>query len=300
MALAVLLALAPSAGCRAPEVSPGEGARVSDDAGREVPLAPAPRRIVSLLPSATELLLALGAADRLVARTGYDTQTALAHLPSLGRTLAPELESVQALRPDLVLAPSETLAPGVASRLRALGTRVFEVDAQRLDEVLSTTRRVATLVGEPRRGDSLSHALERELDALAGALAGAEPVDALYLVWHSPPLVAGRGTYVDDLLAAAGGRNVFSDVLGWAEVSLEEVVERDPRYLVVPRGEGHSLQPGWLVEEAGWRSLRAVREGRMLVVDSDLFNRPGPAVAEAAWTLARGLHGQLERKEAPR
>ena len=288
--VALLAALgAPGAGCQGDPSPPQRAPSVTDDAGRAVRLEPVPRRVVSLVPSATELLLALGEADRLVARTGFDEQPALAHLPSLGRTLWPALETIEALGPDLVLAPPDGLSGGLAARLEALGVRVYEVDAQRMDEVLSTLARIATLLGRPARGDSLVRRLADEIDAL-GRPADRPPVSALYLVWHTPPRVAGAGTYVDDLLSAAGGRNVFADVPGWPEVSLEEVIERDPRFLIVPRGEGHSLQPEWLAGAPGWRGLAAVREGRLVVVDSDLFNRPGPRVAEAARTLARALH----------
>ncbi len=112
----------------------------------------------------------------------------------------------------------------------------------------------------------------------------------LYVVWHDPPRTTGPGTFIDELITIAGGANVFADVgAPWPAVSLEEVVRRDPDYIVIPRGTGHSVQPEWLDDLPGWRDLTAVREQRVVTVDSDLFNRPGPRVVEAARTLGQAL-----------
>jgi iron complex transport system substrate-binding protein len=262
---------------------------VRDDGGRVVPVAPAPARVLSLVPSGTELLIELGALPLLVGRTAFDTHPALAHLPSLGSSLSPSLESIVALRPDLVITAPDVLTNGLATRLAELGLRVYEVDAQRLEDVFSTARRLAILIGDPARGVALGEALRSDLEALRLELAGRPPVPLIYLIWHAPPTVAGGRTYIDDLVRQAGGVNVFADVDGWAEVSLEEVLARDPAVVVVPSAQHHSLQPDWLARSTGWKDLPAVRKGRLVVVDSDLFNRPGPRVASAARALARGL-----------
>lgn len=267
-------------------------ASVRDDAGRAVALEPAPRRIISLLPSATELIVALGGGDRLVARTAYDAQPALSHLPSFGRTIAASVESLVALEPDLVVLPPDYLTSDLARRLASFGVRVYEADAQRLDALFATVDRLAALLGVPARGDSLAGALREGLHAVHAANAGAPPVDVVYVVWHAPPTVAGAGTYVNDVIAAAGGRNVFADVSGWPEVSPEALLARDPAFVIVAGSIGDALRPEFLRRSPGWRALRAVRDGRVIVVDPDLFNRPGARVVEAARVLATGLHGE--------
>jgi iron complex transport system substrate-binding protein len=155
--------------------------------------------------------------------------------------------------------------------------------------VLSTVSRLSRLIGAAERGEQLRASLSRELDSLRSAARGRTRPSAMYLLWHDPPYVTGRGTYVDELIRSAGGENVFSDLNGWADVSLEEVVARQPDFIIVPRGDGHSLQPDRLTGSARWRTVRAVRDGRLVVVDSDLFNRPGPRVAQAARTLAKAF-----------
>lgn len=267
-------------------------AAVHDDAGRAVALAPVPRRIVSLLPSATELVVALGGGERLIARTSYDEHPALAHLPSFGHNLEAGVEAILALDPDLVIVPPDYLTSGLARRLAAVGVRVYEADAQRMDGVLATVTRLGTLLGEDGRGDSLHAALRAGLAAVRAESGRARAVTAVYVVWHSPPYVAGAETYVDDLIRAAGGRNAFGDVRGWSEVSAEALIARDPEVVIVPQGDGSSLRPEWLLRAPGWRALRAVREGRLVVVDAGLFNRPGPRVVEAASALATALNAE--------
>src|SRR5690606_16234427 len=296
---AALLALAVACGRADAGGSPG-ALEVRDDLGRRVALHQPVRRIVSAVPSATELLLALGAADRLIARTDYDGDARLVHLPSLGRDIHPGIEAVLALRPDLVIAQPDEAGRGLVAGLDALGVPVYAADVhrQRVAGIAATARRLALLVGEAARGDSLAAAIESGLDSLRRAAPPGPRPSVLYLVWHQPAYAAGAGSYAHELIEAAGGVNVLGDVrLEWPEVGLEGIVRRDPDYLVVPGGRG-ALRPEWLTELPGWRELGAVRERRVIVVDNDLFNRPGPRVVEAARVLADALRARGSAGEA--
>lgn len=293
--LPIVVALATACGEAAPAVSDGSAGVVVDDAGRRLAVTPARERIVSLVPSATDLLVALGVTERLVARTSHDTHPSLAHLPSLGRTLAPSAEAIIALRPDLVIVAPDYLTNGLAERLANVGLDVYEADAQRLDAVLATMVRLGALAGAGARADSLRDAIARGLDALTTETAAGARPSVVYAVWHAPAQVAGAGTYVDDLLRAAGARNAFADVEGWPVVSAEALVLRDPDIIVAAGGRHQSLRAEWLRATPGWRELRAVRADRLIVVDADLFNRPGPHILEAAHTLALALR----RVDAP-
>jgi iron complex transport system substrate-binding protein len=258
-------------------------------------VAPTAQRVVSILPSATELLIALGQASLLMARTDYDTQPELSGLPSLGPTLAPSVERIVELGPDLVITAADELSGGLATHLTSLGLRVFESSAQDLEGVLSTMSRVSVLVGVPERGEALRESVVEELVRVRrDGERGRGRTRVMYLLWHEPPYVAGRDTYIDELIRAVGAENVFEDVHGWGNVSFEDVLTRQPEVIIVPRGEG-SLDPAWLSDAPRWQNVRAVRDGRLVVVDSDLFNRPGPRVVEAARALARGLRGERGR-----
>lgn len=289
-----LLLLALSAAC-----ADGAGrdeptfARVTDDAGREVRLAAPPKRIVSLIPATTETLAALGATDYLVARTDYDHDPRLAHLPSVGPGLTPSVEWLLSLHPDLVIAWPDSRDRSVAGQLAALGIPVYGARIETLEDVASTIRRLGALLGEGARADSLVAAIEGELASVRRAVAGRPRPRIFYVVGHEPPMTAGPGTFLDELVTIAGGENLFADApAGWPMVSLEEIVRREPDRLIVPQGEGNAL-PARLATRPGWRELAAVRAGRIDAIDAEVAHRPGPRVGQVARMLAELIHPEL-------
>lgn len=273
---------------------------VTDDAGRVVGLPAPASRVFSALPSLTESVAALDP-EVLVARTRFDRAPALAHLPSLGGTLRPNIEAMAQLRPDLVIVWMDGGQQSVAERVEALGIPVYRAEVLTVDDVRSHLRRLGVLVDREERAEVLVDSLDRALREVSEAVAGKEPVGVYFSVWHDPPQTTGPGTFIDEVIERAGGRNVFRDAAGsWPQISLEEVVRRDPDVLVIAQHQGGSSEAPW-VQAPGWRELSAVRQGRYLVVDADLFNRPGPRMPEAARTLARFLHGEdvLESSPSP-
>ncbi len=271
------------------EAAAGEES-VRDAAGRLHATSTQPQRVISLVPSATELILALGAGDRLVARTRYDEQRELAPLPSLGGGLDPNLEAVTALRPDLVVVtPDGDLRPTVG-RLEALGVPVFSASSGTVDAFRELALTMGAVLGgeATARASALVDSLDAGLEQLRRRTADGPRPSVLYLVWHDPPMTTGPGGYLDDLIRAAGGRSTFDDQpVAWPTVSVEEIVRRNPDWVILAERDpdsGERLR--WIREAPGWRELAAVREGRVAVVESALFNRPGPRMLEAARTLA--------------
>lgn len=279
-------------GCNAPDEGPAESVAVTDDVGRTIALESPPSRIVSVVPSITESILALDAGHALVARTRFDRQPELTRLPSVGGALDPNLEAVVHLRPDLFIFFAGLGRASMVKRVESFGIPVYRADVQTLDDFRSHLRRLGVLLGIQPRSGALLKSFNRTLDCVARAAAGRPPVDVYYSLWHRPPQTAGAGTFIDELLTLAGGRNVMADAPGaWPQVSLEELVRRDPDALVIASHDSSAAEMPWL-SGPGWRDLTAVREGRYLVVDGDLFNRPGPRVTEAARDLLRFLHGE--------
>lgn len=275
----------------APDESPDVPAvSVTDDAGTTVALAAPARRVFSVIPSLTESITALDPGV-LVARTRFDRAPELAHLPSLGGTIQPNLEALAGLEPDLVVTWADAFQRAVGERLDALGIPVYRADVQTIGDVRSHLRRLGTLLGREERAAALVDSLDLELESVAAEVRGREPVDVYYSVWHDPPQTTGPGTFIDQVIEHAGGRNVFGDAArSWPRVSVEAILRRDPDALVIARHAPDAPGAPWL-EGPGWRELRAVRNGRYLLVDGDLFNRPGPRVAEAARRMAHFLHG---------
>lgn len=276
--------------CPADRPDPPSVVRALDDTGHEVALSARPERIVSLAPSATSILVALGAAERIVARTALDEDPELAHLPLFSESLTPSAERIVDLRPDLVIVWPPATTPGTSERLAAGGIPLYRTDIQTTDEILAAIGRLGRLVGRSDRADSLSASIRARIEATRRRVECRSPPTVLYLVWHDPPYTVGSGSYVHEVIEAAGGRNAFADLRSpWGEVSEEVLLRRDPDHLVVPQGRAHDL-PLEALRARPFAELSAVREGRVEIVDSDRFNRPGPEVASAVEELARALH----------
>jgi len=277
-------------GCVDAEPRSDDGAIV-DDLGRAVTVDAPPSRIVALVPSITDLILALGESDRLVARTRYDTDPRLAALPAVGGGLDPNIEAIIGLRPDLVIVWPSADQP-LIGHLEATGIAVYGAGSQSLEDQERHTRQIGRLLGIAGRVDSLLAYIDSSFAALAMALADVPVVSALYVAWHDPPMTTGPGTFVDSIMTVAGGRNVFDDATAdWPQVNMEEIVTRDPDVLILPVPDaGDSATIAWVHLTPGWRDLRAVKTGKLLLVDSELFSRPGPRIIDAATQLAELLH----------
>lgn len=290
-ALAFLsLPLLAGGGCRHADAPAASALSVSDDAGRTVRLAQPAHRIIALIPSVNEVFVALGAQGRVLARSDYDREPALARLPSVGGGLTPNVEWIAAQRPDLVVAWPDERSRAVVGRLEAVGVRVYAARIETLTDAYRTTLKLGYLLGLERRADTLVARLRTELATVSRRAQALPAPRVLYLIGLDPPEVAGGGTFVDELLHITGGRNVFQDLRLWPTVSLEEIVRRDPD-VVVLAVFGQGVDAATRLRAApGWSALRAVRAGRVVVLDPFLANRPGPHAPDVARQLFRALH----------
>ena len=280
------VAPAPDAGVRADTSAP----RATDDAGNLVVLAAPARRVVSLMPAATDMLMAMGAADLLIARTAFDLDPRIASLPSTGNALSPSIEWIAALEPDLVIAWRDQGSRSVVTQLSSIGIPAYGAKTESIADALRTIRNLGRLTGMRAQADSTAHAIETELQQVRAATANRPRVSTAYIVGIEPPMIAGPGTFIGELLTIAGAENVFAEVNTlWPQVSIEELIRRGPDALVIAHEPGGD--PLKLMKSLpGWRDLKAVREDRILVVDVNLFNRPGPNLPAAARSLAGFFH----------
>ena len=276
--------------CAEPAPTPQDHALVvHDDAGREVRLAQPARRIVSLLPTVTDLLLAMHVHDRLIARTDFDTDARLAALPSLGGGLTPSVEWLAQQRPDLVIAWPDQGARSLVGRLASVGVPVYAARSETIEDTDRILDRLGTLLEIERQADSLRNSIRAALDSVRSAVRARQPVRVAYVVGLDPPMVAAARTFIDELITIAGGRNIFPDLELWPQVNLEELLQRDPEVIVIAdTGTGDPLVS--LRRLPGWRELRAVRTGRVHRVSPYFFNRSGATMPSAARELARFFH----------
>ncbi len=269
----------------------GDGAGEPADDVAPAAVTPSPARVVSLVPSLAEIVIAMGARDALVARTDYETHPLTADLPSIGGGLDPDLESIVGLGIDLVLIPDGRDSPAVAERLAALDVETLTIPTQAIDDIYRATALLGRRLGRVAQADSLEAWIRDGLAEVEASVAGRPPVDVVYVVWPDPPMTTGGGTFIDEVIRLSGGRNVFFDSpIQWPTVGFEAIVDRAPEVIIWPRGEGASSDLAELVERPGWRDVPAAQAESVVVVDSDLFNRPGPGVVAAARDLARKLH----------
>lgn len=268
-------------GRRGGPVAGGDTAVVTDAEERVVVLPSPPARIVSLVPSATRVLLALGAGNRLVGRTEHDTLSALADLPSVGGGLHPTLEVLLSLEPDLVIrfaGPSDRETP---RRLDEVGVTHLAVAPERVADTRRMILELGRVVDRPATAAALVSTIDSTLAAIRDRVERLEPVRAAWVVGGEPPWVSGPGTYIDELITLAGGENVFRD-LGrlWAGVSLETLLARRPDVVLTTRGS--RLDP---------RLARAVTVRRV----SPAASLPGPDLPRAAREIAHALHPGIFR-----
>ncbi len=257
---------------------------VTDDASRRVTLAAPARRVVSLLPSFTEILFAIGAGDRLVGRTTWcDYPPEALAVPSVGDGMPPSVEAVAARHPDLVVLYRSGPNVAAAEQLERLGIRTVLFDLNLLDQLGPAARRLGVLTGQGKRADSLAGVM----DSLATQPPAPSTQSLAFIVWDNPPIVIGAGSYLDRLAALAGARNVFHDVGSpSAQVSIETIAARDPDFVAVLTD---SAVPPRYATRPEWRVVRAVRTARFLFLPGQLFGRPGPRAAVAIRELRRRL-----------
>lgn len=255
-------------------------------------------RVASLAPSNTEIVAFLGRAADLVAVDDFsDWPPAVEDLERLGPDLQIDVDRLEDLDLDLVLASGSV--PGMEAVVEQVEDRDLEsvvLAPESLAEVVEDVRRVAAALGVEDRGRVLADAMADEIDRLRGVTRGREPVRVYWEWWPDPPIAAGGPGWTSEVIAAAGGENVFGDHEERSpEVSLGAVREKGPEVVALCwQGTLQRVQdPDRVVARDGWGELEAVKDERILSLPEHLYGRPGPRIVEGIRTLAEALHPKL-------
>ena len=277
-------------------VSPAPALTIVDMLGREVTLAASPRRIISLVPSATELIFALGGEERLVGRTDYcDYPEAAKTKPSVGGMISPSLETIVALKPDVVIATTSGNREETFTKLTQIGIPVYAIHAHRIAEVLEVTARLGELTGRQAAVTTLVAEFERRLRAVTDAVRAYRRPRVLYVVWPDPLLVPARDAIVTELIGLAGGDSITAGERGdYPRFSIEAAVARGPEVIMLAR---HGTGTGPMARDKWDRltSLPAVKAGRIHPVDGNLMHRYGLRLLDGVEGLARAIHPEAFR-----
>lgn len=263
-------------------------------------LAAGPQRVVSLAPSITEIVFALGAGDRLVGVSSYcDYPPAALTIDRIGTFLQPNVERILAKRPDLVLGVPSPDNRAPVERMEALGLHVLIVNPERIAETYDAIRTIATALGVPERGEALVAELQAEVGAITARLDDAPRPRVLLLVGRAPLIAAGTGTYQDELITLARGENLAAGSGAWPMLNLESIVRRAPE-VIIDASMGNEESPDRSGALGFWKpyeTIPAVRDGRIYGYRAYELLRPGPRLPETLAMLARYLHP--ERFPAP-
>ena len=272
---------------------------VTDQMGREVRIEKIPERIVSLSPSNTEIIYALGLEERLVGVTEFcDYPEAARDKPKMGGFSTVDIEQVVESEPDLILAAS-IHEDEVIPRLEGLGLTVLALAPKTLDEVLDAITLVGRCSGEEEEAIQLVTGMENRIKAITDEtknLAQDKRPRVFYIVWHDPLMTVGPDTRIHELIESAGGTNIAQNLAeGYPAMSLEAVIMANPQIIIAGSGmgEGASLPYEFALTEERLSGVDARLNGRIYDINTDLVGRPGPRIVDGLEKLARMIHPEI-------
>ena len=268
---------------------------ITDDLGKQVTIEEAPQRIISLSPSNTEILFALGLGDRVVGVTNVCNYPPEAkEKEKIGGYSNPSLEKIINLKPDLILATFGN--PGkLIDQLKKFDLPVVGLNPKTIEEIFGSIELVGKITDKEEKALELVENLRGRTEkvlAKTEKLTREQRPRVLYVVWYKPLWTAGSGTFIDELIQKAGGVNIAGDLSGGPKMSLEAVIEKNPEIIIV--GEGH---PGGLIEtvkaESTLSETDAFKNNKIFTIDADIVSRTGPRIIDALEEMAKIIHPEL-------
>jgi iron complex transport system substrate-binding protein len=281
-----------------------KGGDLVDDMGYSLTLTSPPKRIVSLAPSNTEILFAIGAGEKVVGVTRYcnypynfKAWIEAGNMTCIGSYYNPTVEPIVALKPDLILSTQKSLES--AENLRNLGYNVLVLAPKNVSDVLDNILLVGRATDQYNEAVAIESELRQRIDTITNKAADAISTPKVYNeIWAEPLKAAGPETFIDELITLAGGTNIFHDAItDYPNISYEEVVEKNPDVMVFPdeyMGVEHYFEDIDPVKDRpGWDIISAVQNDRIYEINSDLISRASPRLAEALEILAKMIHPEI-------
>jgi iron complex transport system substrate-binding protein len=267
-----------------------------DAMGKDITIQSEPKRIVSLLPSDTEILYALGLGDKVVGVTKWDDFPAEVKSKPVIGDMKPNAEAVVAQKPDLVIGGASAQGKDLDS-LRNLGLTVVAVEPTTISEVMQTIEEIGKITNATAQADDVVHRMDEKVKLVTEKTKGLseDKKPSVYVELSPAPdiFTAGKGTFMDEMITLAGGKNIAGDMNSWAKISSEQVVAKNPQVMISTHGTSSSEYEKSLLERAGWSDLAAVKQHRVVAVDTNLVSRPGPRIVDGLMLFAKAIQPSL-------
>jgi iron complex transport system substrate-binding protein len=288
---------------QANQTTQAQNVTVIDDEGYALTLTSIPQRIVSVAPSNTQIMFAIGAGSKVVGVTDYDNYpynfsawVEAKNMTSIGGYSTPNKEAIAALHPDLILATPINDVDVVT--LRSLGYNVLVINPTTVSGVLQDISIVGRAVGAEAGATSVIHDINTKINAITAKIAAAnitKQPTVFYEIWDNPLMTAGGTSWVNDLLVRVGAVNIFSnETQAFPIVSSESVVQMNPDIILLPSSMGTGqITPESVKANAGWNTITAVKNNHVVVIDGDLFSEAGPRLAEQITVVAQAIYPEL-------
>jgi iron complex transport system substrate-binding protein len=297
---ATLLAGALTACSQSTESTTPTSTTITDQLGRTATLKTnSPQRIISLAPSNTEILFALGLGDRIVGVTDYCNYPPEAKTkPSIGGYNTPNIEQVIAMNPDLVLA-TEVHQTNLIPQLESRGLTVIGLSPKNISEVLDAITLVGKATGQEKEAASLVTDMQKRIKAVTdktSKLSESQKPRVFYIFWQDPIWTAGAGSFEDELIQMAGGVNIAHDLNGYVDISLETVIMANPEVMIagIGMGTGEDLPLQFVQTESRLQDVDARQNERIYGTNMDVVGRPGPRVVDALEEFLKLIHPELK------
>ena len=296
----IILGLLLATSCSQPSVQKNApSGTYTDDTGRTVQIRGTVQRIISLSPSNTEMVYALGLQDKLVGVTSYDNYPPDAK----NKTIVSDFSTIDMVKivnakPDLVLADSIQQKDTIPA-LEKMGITVYTMSPNTMDEIYHDLKTLGQITGKTKEADALAAGLTARVQAVADKttkLTVNNKPRVLFVTWYDPIWTAGHHTMIQSLIEKAGGTNIAADLNGYATITLESVIQRNPQVIIVTNsmGDQHTTLD-YIKSNDQFKATDAVKNGKVYEIDADVFGRTTPRIVDGLETLAKLLHPELQK-----
>ena len=272
--------------------------RFKDEVGREVTLPFPPKRIVSLAPNITEILFSLGLDEEIVGVSIHCNfpEKAKSRV-RVGSYISLDFEKITSLKPDLIIATGAGNTRDMVDRLEKLGFKTYAIFPKNFDDILQSVGHIGQVVNREKEARGIIEGMGKRKQRVVGLTQGLSPPKVFIQIGDAPIVTVGKGSFADDLIRLAGGENIAGkEKEVYPRFGMEEILKRSPEVIVIssmnPKGDYQKILHEW----SRWKTLPAVKNGRIHLIDSDLLDRPSPRIIDGLEEIARVLHPERFKK----